>query len=71
MQPSSDPVPPLAGLDERITAALRAAADPMSIQDLRAQCRVRNTTLYERLAALTATGRLQRTARGYRLADPD
>jgi len=70
VQPPSHPAPPPSGLDERITAALLAAADPMSIQDLRAQCRVRNATLYERLAALTAAGRLQRTADGYRLADP-
>jgi hypothetical protein len=51
-------------LDERITAALAAAASPIP----RSHCRVRNATLYERLAALTASGRIVKTAdAGYRL----
>jgi hypothetical protein len=69
IQPSTDPVPPPAGLDERITAALHEAAGAMSVKQLRTHCRVRNATLHEHLAALAASGRLQRTADGYRLAD--
>ena len=55
-------------LDERITAALREAARPLTLKQLRAHCRVRNATLYERLAALTGNGQLARTPEGYRLA---
>lgn len=55
-------------LDERITAALAAAAYPIPFAELRSHCRVRNATLYERLAALTASGRIVKTAdAGYRL----
>jgi hypothetical protein len=64
-----DPPPPPSSIDERITAALLGAAQPVGIKQLRAHCRVRNATLYERLAELTASGRLQRTGDGYRLAD--
>jgi len=39
-----------------------------SLAELRAACRVRNATLGERLAALTAAGQLLRGADGYRLA---
>jgi hypothetical protein len=35
--------------------------------ELRAQCRVRTTTLYERLAALAADGRIAKSQQGYRL----
>jgi len=54
--------------DERITAALHSAARALSIKELRPLCRVRNATLYERLAALTRSGQLLRTPEGYRLA---
>src|SRR5262249_2712012 len=54
-------------LDERITAALSGAAAPLPFAELRSQCRVRNVTLYERLAALSAEGRIVRCAEGYRL----
>lgn len=37
--------------------------------ELRACCRVRATTLYERLAVLADTGRVVKTDDGYRLAD--
>src|SRR5262249_16331411 len=50
------PVAPSAprSLDERITSALLSSAGtPLPFAELRSQCRVRNTTLYERLAALT------------------
>jgi AAA domain len=56
-------------LDERITAALAAAASPLPFAELRSNCRVRAATLYERLAALAANGRIVKTGDGgYRLA---
>jgi AAA domain len=55
-------------LDDRITAVL-AAASPIPFAELRSQCRVRAATLYERLAALTASGRIVRGGDGrYHLA---
>src|SRR5262245_12587266 len=62
---SSQPAP--RSLDERITTALAGAASPLPIAELRSQCRVRNATLYERLAALTADGRVVKDGEGYRL----
>jgi len=60
------PVP--SSLDDRITAALADAASPIPFAELRSKCRVRTATLYERLAVLTATGRIAKTAdAGYRL----
>jgi hypothetical protein len=56
------PVP--SSLDERITAALAAAASPIPFAELRSKCRVRTATLYERLAALTTTGRIVRCGDG-------
>ncbi len=64
----AEPAP--TSLDERITTALAGSSHPLSIADLRAACRVRNATLYERLAALTSAGRLAKAAEGYRLAGP-
>jgi hypothetical protein len=60
--------PPPTSLDERITAVLVQASQALSIAELRAACRVRNATLYQRLAALSAAGRVVRSAQGYRLA---
>ena len=55
-------------LDERIASALADAASPLPFGELRSKCRVRATTLYERLAALTATGRIVKAGDGgYRL----
>ena len=62
-----DPAPSPNSLDERITAALKEAARPLTIKELRAHCHVRNTSLYERLAALTNAGKLLRNADGYQL----
>jgi AAA domain len=60
------PVP--SSLDERITAALADAASPIPFAELRSKCRVRTATLYERLAALTTTGRIVKAGDGgYRL----
>jgi len=55
-------------LDERIMAALAAGPSPIPFAELRANCRVRAATLYERLAALAASGRIVRSGNGgYRL----
>ena len=56
-----------ASLDQRITAALADGEQPRPFADLRAVCRVRTTTLYERLAAMTAAGIIAKSADGYRL----
>jgi hypothetical protein len=61
--------PPPSSLDERITATLAGADAALPFAELRACCRVRATTLYERLAALAETGRVVKTDDGYRLAD--
>jgi hypothetical protein len=55
-------------IDERITAAITEAKRPLPIGELRALCRVRNGTLYERLTALTDSGQIVRSPEGYRLA---
>lgn len=67
-QPPSPASPAIRSVDERITAVLQHAAGPLSIKQLRPLCRVRNATLYERLAALTNAGQVLRTPEGYRLA---
>jgi RecA-family ATPase len=58
-----------ASVDDRLTAALAAADRPQPFSELRACCRVRAATLYERLAAMTAAGYIIKSAAGYRLAD--
>jgi len=65
----SDAAAPLpSSLDERISAALADAALPIPFAELRSKCRVRAASLYQRLAALTANGRIAKTADGgYRL----
>jgi hypothetical protein len=59
--------PPPSSLDERISATLAAADGSLPFAKLRACCRVRAATLYERLAVLTATGCIAKTDDGYRL----
>jgi hypothetical protein len=61
--------PPPSSVDERITTALTDLDRPLPFAELRTRCRVRTATLYERLAALTAEGRLVRSAHGYRLIE--
>ena len=61
--------PPPSSLDERITATLAGADAALPFAELRACCRVRATTLYERLAVLADTGRVIKTDDGYRFAD--
>ena len=63
-RPSAAPSP--ASLDQRIAAAL-ADQQPRPFADLRASCRVRAATLYERLAALTDAGIIAKSADGYHL----
>ena len=57
-------------LDDCITGALAAAAAPLAVAQLRPLCRVRNATLYRRLAALCSQGILVKSTNGYRLASP-
>ena len=64
-QPIAPSKPAPRSLDERITSALSSAGTPLPFAELRSQCRVRNTTLYERLAALTADGRILKCDEGY------
>ena len=69
--------PPPSSVDDRIIAALAASQHPLSFPELRGQCRTRSATVYERLTALTAVGRVSKSPQGYRLAgqangrDPD
>jgi AAA domain len=56
-------------LDDRIIAALADADSLLPFTELRALCRVRTATLYERLAVLTANGRVVKIDDGYRLAE--
>jgi hypothetical protein len=65
----SDPAPSTSiSLDERIASARADAAVPLAFGELRSKCRVRAATLYERLAALTANGRIVKAGNGsYRL----
>ena len=54
-------------LDERITSALAETGQPLPFAELRARCRVRTATLYERLAALTEAGRIVKAGNAYSL----
>jgi len=54
-------------VDHRITAALDSQ-QPRPFAELRAACRVRTTTLYARLAAMTAAGLVVKSVDGYCLA---
>ena len=60
-------VPP-SSLEDRISAVLSGVNRPLPFAELRARCRVRNASLYTHLAALTAAGRLIKSAEGYCLA---
>jgi RecA-family ATPase len=55
-------------IDQRIAAAMAEADQPRSFAELRASCRVRAKTLYERLAAMIAAGIIAKSASGYSLA---
>jgi hypothetical protein len=64
-----EPAPPVpSSLDERIASVLADAASPIPFAELRSKCCVRATTLYQRLSALTASGRIVKAGNGgYRL----
>jgi len=55
-------------LDQRITAVLAERRQPRPFAELRASCRIRTTTLYQRLAAMIADGIVVKSADGYRLS---
>lgn len=63
--PPAAPAPK--SVDDRIFAALAKAGQPQPFADLRAVCRVRTATLYQRLAAMANAGRIVKSADGYRL----
>jgi hypothetical protein len=62
-------VEPPSSVDDRIIAALAASQRPLSFPEVRGQCRTRSATVYERLAALTAIGRVSKSPQGYQLAN--
>jgi hypothetical protein len=65
-----EPVTPApSSLDDRITAILAEAAQPLPFADIRSRCRVRTATLYDRLAALTTAGRIIKVGDSYHPAD--
>jgi hypothetical protein len=55
-------------VDQRITAALAEYRQPRPFAELRTSCRVRTTTLYQRLAAMIADGTVVKSADGYSLS---
>src|SRR5215469_16061051 len=55
-------------VDERIISALTGIDRPLPFAELRALCRSRSATIYNRLDALVAAGRLAKSPQGYRLA---
>ena len=68
LAPAPGNPPASTSIDERITAALIEASQPLSISQLRPLCRARKTTLRERLTVMTAAGHLRREANGYHIA---
>jgi hypothetical protein len=54
-------------IEDRIVDALTKSARPQSFTELRTLCRVRTTTLYQHLAAMTAAGRIVKSADRYHL----
>jgi hypothetical protein len=53
---------------ERVLQVLEAASRPLTLRELRRECRLRTTNLCDALAALVAEGRVARTPGGYRMA---
>jgi hypothetical protein len=54
-------------IDQRIAAALAEGEQPQTFAELRASCRVRAKTLYQRIAAMTVAGIVTKSANGYSL----
>lgn len=67
-EPNPKTEPPTS-VDQRITDALAQSEQATPFAELRASCRVRTATLYERLAAMTVDGRIVKSPAGYRIAD--
>jgi hypothetical protein len=65
---STSTKPRATSLDERIIGALTGANHALPFAELRALCRSRNATVYNRLDALVAAGRLVKSPNGYGLA---
>jgi hypothetical protein len=63
------PVETPSSVDDRIIAALTESQRPLSFPELRGLCRARSATVYERIAFLTAIGRVSKSSQGYRLVD--
>jgi hypothetical protein len=60
--------PTSSSLDDRIIATLAETDRALPFAELRASCRVRTATLYERLAALATAGRIIKNGDSYRPA---
>jgi hypothetical protein len=58
-----------ASVDERIITALTDIDHALPFDELRALCRTRSATVYQRLERLVAAGRLVKSHNGYRLPD--
>jgi RecA-family ATPase len=72
LQTGHEPDPTTAqptSVDQRITDALAQSEQATPFSELRASCRVRTATLYQRLAAMTAAGLIVKSAAGYQIAD--
>jgi hypothetical protein len=54
--------------EDRVEQILAAASGPLTVAEIRRQCRTRTATICEILADLVAQGRAQRTAAGFLLA---
>jgi hypothetical protein len=65
--PAPAAIEPLA-VDDRIAKALAEAGQPQPFSNLRSLCRIRTATLCQRLAAMTADGRVVKSDDGYHLA---
>ena len=63
-QPQTGPAPTIS-VDDRIIGAL--STTPQTFAELRDKCRIRTSTLSERLATLASTGRIAKSAYGYHL----
>ena len=63
-----DAAPSKAPLAERVVELLAETPKPLSVGQLRAECRVRKATLCDVLAELTRRGAIRRNAHGYELA---
>jgi hypothetical protein len=68
---STQNAPPPRSPEQRLLEALSQIDHPVSVQQLRQQCRLRTSTVCETLQALCAQGRARRAKGGYRSATPE